>query len=295
MEVAAALRRSIRVIPVLVGSAPMPKGEELPDDLRGLVEREFVRVTREHFDGDVRRLIQAISSELPVDRWRTMPWRAAGLAALLAAFATAAYFVFFESSHISTTAGVSGDPQPKSVRPSPNAVASGPGAVAGSQAAAAEPAAGSNETTGTAPGNPPARAAATVAQNKPNHDYTTSPPTAPEVSGKWQTDYMKSPYDDSRYKLTFDFVQQEDMLVGTVSELIEGRRRAIERRIVDGRIRKNVLNFYTEGQVWYDDKLRAYKEGYTGVLVKKTNTIAFQRANDSPGGGDVEKFVAKRD
>lgn len=39
VEVATALRRGIRVIPVLVEGAPVPRSRELPDDLKALVRR----------------------------------------------------------------------------------------------------------------------------------------------------------------------------------------------------------------------------------------------------------------
>jgi hypothetical protein len=48
MEVAAALRRGIRVIPVLVGGAPLPKPEELRRIHRP-PDRQVVRVSRERF------------------------------------------------------------------------------------------------------------------------------------------------------------------------------------------------------------------------------------------------------
>src|ERR1017187_5496007 len=40
MEVASALAKEIRVIPVLVGGAKLPKVEDLPDDLKSLVKRQ---------------------------------------------------------------------------------------------------------------------------------------------------------------------------------------------------------------------------------------------------------------
>ena len=39
LELATILRRDIRAIPVLVGGARLPQAAELPDDLRGLVQR----------------------------------------------------------------------------------------------------------------------------------------------------------------------------------------------------------------------------------------------------------------
>jgi hypothetical protein len=60
MEIATALRRDIRVIPVLVDAALMPRSTDLPDDLKALVRRNGLRVSDTGFDDDCRRLISAI-------------------------------------------------------------------------------------------------------------------------------------------------------------------------------------------------------------------------------------------
>ncbi len=61
MEIATALKREIRVIPVLVDGALMPRSPELPDDLKSLVRRNALRITDTSFDGDCQRLAAAIS------------------------------------------------------------------------------------------------------------------------------------------------------------------------------------------------------------------------------------------
>ena len=63
-EIAAALRRDIRVIPVLVDGALMPRSADLPDDLKQLVRRNALEVGDTHFDDDCRRLIAAIEQVL---------------------------------------------------------------------------------------------------------------------------------------------------------------------------------------------------------------------------------------
>ena len=42
LEIEAALRRDVRVIPILVGRAALPGSEQLPDSLRGLIRRQVV-------------------------------------------------------------------------------------------------------------------------------------------------------------------------------------------------------------------------------------------------------------
>ena len=60
MEIATALRREIRVIPVLIDGASMPKMAELPDDLKPLVRRNALPLSDTRFDDDCRRLLATI-------------------------------------------------------------------------------------------------------------------------------------------------------------------------------------------------------------------------------------------
>lgn len=59
-EVAAVLRRPIRVFPVLVGGAKMPAAEQLPEDLQPLCRRNAMELTEQHWDEGVQRLSQAL-------------------------------------------------------------------------------------------------------------------------------------------------------------------------------------------------------------------------------------------
>jgi hypothetical protein len=60
MEIATALKRKIRVIPVLVDGAVMPSSTDLPDDLKLIVRRNALRITGTSFDGDCQRLAATI-------------------------------------------------------------------------------------------------------------------------------------------------------------------------------------------------------------------------------------------
>jgi len=60
MEIAIALSRNLRVIPVLVGGAAMPAGEELPDALRLLCRRNSLEISDTRFHDDLKRLIRVI-------------------------------------------------------------------------------------------------------------------------------------------------------------------------------------------------------------------------------------------
>src|SRR5215471_21763437 len=60
LEIATALKRNIRVIPVLVDDASMPRASDLPDDLKALVRRNALQVSSTRFNADLERLIAAL-------------------------------------------------------------------------------------------------------------------------------------------------------------------------------------------------------------------------------------------
>jgi hypothetical protein len=61
IEIEAALKRGVPVIPVLVDGAPMPRAEELPDGLKGLVRRQAVEISHTRFDTDAERLTEVLA------------------------------------------------------------------------------------------------------------------------------------------------------------------------------------------------------------------------------------------
>jgi hypothetical protein len=64
LEIATALKRGIRVIPVLADGASMPRSCDLPDDLKSLVCRNAVEVSHDRFSADAERLIAAVEQAL---------------------------------------------------------------------------------------------------------------------------------------------------------------------------------------------------------------------------------------
>jgi len=64
LEIGRALARGIRVIPVLVGGAVMPRAEDLPADLSPLCERQAVEVRDSHFHSDAEQLIAILHKAL---------------------------------------------------------------------------------------------------------------------------------------------------------------------------------------------------------------------------------------
>jgi TIR domain len=71
IEITAALARNIRVIPVLVEGARMPKAGELPDPLKALARRQAIDVGRLHFGRDAEALVERVREVLN-GQWRSL-------------------------------------------------------------------------------------------------------------------------------------------------------------------------------------------------------------------------------
>lgn len=86
LELARALGRDIRVIPVLVGGARLPEPAELPDDLQALAQRQALELHNETWHEDVDGLVRSLRGEPAVPANRRRRWLVAGTAliALLA-------------------------------------------------------------------------------------------------------------------------------------------------------------------------------------------------------------------
>jgi hypothetical protein len=86
-EIAAALTRDIRVIPVLIDGARMPGADELPDPLKPLARRQALELRNAQFGRDADALIEKIRAAYHGEQ--AIPWRwpvvTAGVVALLVA------------------------------------------------------------------------------------------------------------------------------------------------------------------------------------------------------------------
>lgn len=64
IEIASALKRGIRVIPVLVDGARLPTPDSLPEEIRPLSRRQAAALTHERFKDDCRSLVDTVSRVL---------------------------------------------------------------------------------------------------------------------------------------------------------------------------------------------------------------------------------------
>lgn len=94
IEIAAALARDIRVIPVLIDGARMPKAGDLPEPLKPLVRRHAVNLRHDQFGRDAEALIEKIRDAFHGKPARILQWRAtAAIVAVLLLLASIALFV----------------------------------------------------------------------------------------------------------------------------------------------------------------------------------------------------------
>lgn len=312
MEVAAALRRGVRVVPVLVGNAVLPRADELPADIAALLERQVVHVSRERFDADMRQLIEAVAPEMHGVAWPPLASKFLGAAAVAVAAGAVWYFAGAGTATAPTepsnAAAISKRDAPaqgdgKGNRASAAASVASPKAQPTIEpkavlAQAEPPSAGASQrhggsvqgTAGTdgkiaAPAKPQSAqvtAKAAVAQSPPN------------LTGDWVSTPINSAYSDYRFTLQFEFTQQEDVLLGTVFIAPLGSDRGFSTAIFDGRIKGNVVSFYTKGLVsgGPDGTYEPYKEMYVGTVVQGKRQIEFRRYNDVSTGGRTERFTA---
>src|SRR5262249_20920741 len=81
IEIAAALARNIRVIPVLVDGARTPKADKLPDSVKPLARRNAVEVRNTHFGRDAEALANKVAEALKHAQPVTGQWPFMAIAA----------------------------------------------------------------------------------------------------------------------------------------------------------------------------------------------------------------------
>jgi hypothetical protein len=68
LEIEAALERNVRIIPILVDGASLPRAEELPAGLIGLVRRQALELSPNRFEYDTNRLLKVLDMTLATVR-----------------------------------------------------------------------------------------------------------------------------------------------------------------------------------------------------------------------------------
>ncbi len=73
IEIEQALARDIRVVPIVVDGAIMPRAEELPPSLQPLIRRQAAAISHEKFGADVERIVEMIERIVPARRSVRLP------------------------------------------------------------------------------------------------------------------------------------------------------------------------------------------------------------------------------
>jgi hypothetical protein len=112
VEIAAALERDIRVIPVLIDGASLPKSDELPSPLKPLTRRHAVELRNAHFGRDADALAdkvrEALGSARSGRRWPAAT--AAAIAVVLAAAIASYQLGLMRAIPLGTPQSSSGEP-----------------------------------------------------------------------------------------------------------------------------------------------------------------------------------------
>ena len=185
-ETALVLDRQIRVIPVLVGGATMPRPEDLPEDLRSLTKRQAREIRSNSWDSDVALLTNHLRQIVGARRKRPM-WLYAG-----APLAVVAAIGVFGASRYFAEPGIAPAPAERSASPAaapamkaePAAPVATPAPVAPpAPVAAPAPVAPPPATTAAASKTPAAASAPAPERASPKVARAEAPPArAPSAS-----------------------------------------------------------------------------------------------------------------
>lgn len=120
LEIATALKRNIRVIPVLVQGAAMPRKQDLPDALAPLARRHAWEVRDIHWKEDAKKLIEKIAADItPKTEIRRGPNVIRNLSVILVVIAVIGLFALMsklldqsDSPKVEQSPTVAASPQP---------------------------------------------------------------------------------------------------------------------------------------------------------------------------------------
>ena len=231
LEIAKALERGVRVIPVLVGGATMPHQDDLPIDLRPLSFHQAMDLRDAHFHADAEQLMDELNKTVPSITGRPRNLKSNRLAQAVSPVLAVAVIV----------GGILVFRQMKpAAHPNPNSTdqkryAPADGAVPSAQAV-----------------NP----IATSKSESPDKGSAN-------VNGKWKAT-VKYDWPGVVYDETFNFEVAGSELSGTASLLGE------DRGIFNGNIEGHQVRFMTKSQTTLDDKTYQDQHYYKGTVAGDT-------------------------
>lgn len=100
IELAAALKRDIPVIPLLVHGAVMPSEDELPEELKPLTRRHAMEIRHTRFTADCEAIIRALTDLLP--RRRRWPHIVAGVLTAAVLLGSLAWIAVYRQAEITS-------------------------------------------------------------------------------------------------------------------------------------------------------------------------------------------------
>ncbi len=231
LEIAKALERSVRVIPVLVGGATMPHQEDLPNDLRPLSLRQAMDLRDAHFHADAQQLMDELNKTVPGITSRLPKSKSSRLAvvvvSVLAVAVIASGILMFR--HMKPAA-----------HPNPDSAAQRPSAPA----------------EGAVPSAPAVSSIATDESKSPETEHAN-------VSGKWKAT-VKYDWPGAVYDERFNFEVAGSELSGTASLL------GADHGIFDGKIEGDQISFITKSLTSLDDKTYQDTHLYKGTVEADT-------------------------
>ncbi len=227
LEIAKALQRSVRVIPVLVSGATMPHPDDLPNDLRPLSVHQAMDLRDAHFHADAEQLMDELRKTVPGITSQSRKLKSSRsttvVVSVLAVAVVAGSILVFR--HMKPVA-----------HPNPDSAAQ--------KRSAADDAA--------VPSAQAANPTATDKSQSPEKGYAN-------VSGKWKAT-VKYDWPGAIYDERFNFDVTGSELSGTASLL------GADRGIFDGKIEGNQIRFMTKSLTTLDDKTYQDQHFYKGTV-----------------------------
>jgi hypothetical protein len=254
LEIAKALERGVRVIPVLVGGAKLPHQQDLPDDLRPLSLHQAMDLRDAHFHTDADQLMDVLKETVPSLTSRPRKVRSNRFAVAV-------------SSILSVAVIVGGILVFWQVKPivHPN-----------SDSAAQQPSAPANGPVPSAQAVNPIEADKSKGYNKGSAD----------IKGKWKAT-VKYDWPGAIYEETFAFEVVGKELSGTASLL------KVDHGIFDGTIEGDQVRFMTKSMTTLDNKTYQDAHYYKGTVEGDTIQFSMSTDSSVDSHVPV-RFTAKR-